>query len=106
MFLVNISIMFFILTCYVGWRVIQYLPLRRVWRWLILALYFIFSQNFLIYILLRNMGLAHYIPETAFFVFGVAQGACIFVALLSIAREIALLVWFSAGRIFLRYKCL
>ncbi len=100
MFLVNISIMFFILTCYVGWRVIQYLPLRRVWRWLILALYFIFSQNFLIYILLRNMGLAHYIPETAFFVFGVAQGACIFVALLSIAREIALLVWFSAGRIF------
>lgn len=100
MFLVNISIMFFILTCYVGWRVIQYLPLRRVWRWLIFALYFLFSQNFLIYILLRSMGLASYIPEAAFFVFGVAQGACIFVALLSIAREIVLLIWFSAGRIF------
>ena len=98
--LIIVSVLFLLLTVYVSFRVLQYLPVSRKVFWLLVLLYFIFSQNFLIHAIIYKAGFLDVTP--AWFSLGLSAGQafCIVLSILSVVREGLLILWFSFGRPF------
>lgn len=97
-----ISVLFFILACYLGVRVICYLPVRRGWKWLFFLVCLVASENFLIHRLLYLTGQLAAAPQWFSLGLSVAQAFVIVLALLSLAREAVLVLWFIIGRTFFK----
>jgi len=93
-----VSSLFFALSCYVGLRVFQYLPLSRMWKWFFFLVYLICAESFLIHRLAYKAGVLEQVPQWLSLGLSVAQACCIILALLSLAREAVLLAWFTVGR--------
>ena len=98
--LIIVSVLFLLLTIYVSFRVLQYLPVSRKVFWLLVLLYFVFSQNFLIHAIIYKAGFLDVTP--AWFSLGLSAGQafCIVLSILSVVREGLLVLWFSFGRPF------
>ncbi len=96
--LIIVSVLFFLLTCYVSFRVFQYLPITRKTFWLLVLIYFILVQNFLIHRLIYKAGFLDLVPAWLSLAISVGEAACIVLAILSFTREIILIVWFTLGR--------
>ena len=73
--LIIVSVLFLLLTIYVSFRVLQYLPVSRKVFWLLVLLYFVFSQNFLIHAIIYKAGFLDVTP--AWFSLGLSAGASI-----------------------------
>ena len=100
--LIIVSVLFLLLTCYVSFRVLQYLSQSRKVFWLLVLIYFVFSQNFLFYAIVYKAGFLDQIPTWISLTLSVGQAFCILLAILSFVREALLILWFSFGRPFFR----
>ena len=95
-----VSSLFFLLACYVGLRVFQYLPIRPSLKWVLFFVCLFCSETFLIHQLADKAGVLEQIPKWLSLGLSAAQACCIVLALLSLAREAVLIIWFTFGRPF------
>ena len=82
-----ISLLFLILTCYLGARIIYSLPISRTGKWLLFFFCLLASENFLLHRLFYAAGILPFIPPWLSLGLSIAQAFIIILALLTLARE-------------------